>query len=411
MQQDREHRGDGAEDLIVFGGIRAYSERVRPIALLIFSIGVQAGVAEAAPSHLQDLPSEACALVRTPSPASEGSVAVSAGQFLFSKPDPADKQKIVLITSEGEATVARSTVLSTDLVRCLKAPACFKASRKTKTFRIVEGAVRDFGHLEANAAQDVAGILRTKSGSTFVAVRLTSEENVLVRLEGGGVTAGSCEDARTAELGKVRSRFALSLNLGFTNNKSTAGFANLLTEIPDRNEVGDLRTPLYTAQGKGTGQFLDACGRYRFGESWGVQGCGFYEQYKIRSYGKQNPSAGMGISYDSLASVEREDIVQMFGFSAAVFAELRMKQKHALIFGVGPRAGYVISKRGTYDYLTGTIFKATQTTEATGPEGILTSVQGFLEYEYRLGGAINALRLGTSMDAQSQSAVYIGLEF
>jgi hypothetical protein len=289
-------------------------------------------------------------------------------------------------------------VLATDLVRCPRGPACFKAGQRIKTFRIADGAVRDFGHLEMSAAHEVAGILHTKAGGSFVSLKITSDESVLVRSEGGAVELGRCEDVRAAATAKERSKLVFGFTLGLLSGKSAVGFANLLTEVPDRSDVGGLRTPLYTEQSKGTGQSVDACARYRFGGFWGVQGCGFFEQYRIRTSGKENPSVGVGITYDELRAASREDIVQLFGFGAAFFGELRMREKHAAILGAGPRAGYVISKRASYDYLTGSVFKATETSEATGPEGILTTVPIFVEYEYRLGGAVNAVRVGTSLE-------------
>ncbi len=308
----------------------------------------------------------------------------------------------------GSGPIDKKKWFSGDAVICPERPLCMRTIRKSKSFRITNGSVKNSGFIESGGLYDVVGALKLRR-ATLVALRITSDQNLLMQDTSGELLDSSCDQVRAGERAASRPIVSFGFNFGMSMNRSSVGFENVLTAIPNRNDVGGLRTPLLTEQEKGSGLFLEGCGRYRIGSHFGLQGCGFYEQYSVRSKGKSNPSVGVGISYDSLADVDRIDRVQMFGFSAAAFYEQRLAERHALVLGVGPRYGFVLSKRSSFEYFTGNVFKATRGEVATGPEGIIGTIPVFLEYDYRP-DFVGALRVGASMDMDGAAMMYLGFE-
>lgn len=356
-------------------------------------------------------PSAGCVLVREAVPdTGDGSLtALQPGRFFRVKEGSMTTGQVTVFIGDNERVVDRRFVLAGENLRCVQKPMCFRPSSRIQTYRVSAGSVREFGHLEPGQGLDVVGGLRSKTGSPFIALRLTSEENVLVRESGGSLHEGSCSDQRPQAVeASAPSRWSLIFSVGLTSGKSPDGFAPLLTEIPDRSDVGDLRNPLYTEQPRGNGRSLDVCARYRSNHWFGLQGCGSYEQYSIRTHGKKNPSVGVGISYDSLEGTSRVDRVDLFGFSGSVYVNASPSERHGVFLGAGVRSDYVMSEQARFDYLTGSIFKATEVSEAVGPKGIRTLPFAFVEYENVFRGSVRSFNLGISMDAWSQSSLYFG---
>jgi hypothetical protein len=251
-----------------------------------------------------------------------------------------------------------------------------------ETKSLIQGRIdaRNKNFIEIPAEQIVSFVGKNKSG-TFYRVRFGDQ---LLWVPSNSVKHVGLEKCSIAkEVIRAEDKLKFEVYLGYFFNSQEDALKNLLVSVPDPSSVASLPNPIVSEVKKGKGFEIGACGQIPVWKIH-ISGCAGYLRESFTIVSRPNPSPPSDtVTLDSLLTSETTYNFQAILGQLSAKYLLRLNKKNQIGFGLGMSSSYYLGEAQSFEYRTGTVFKAESTIIPFGPKGFVIKPVLQLGYDYQ----------------------------
>ena len=213
------------------------------------------------------------------------------------------------------------------------------------------------------------------------------------------------------EVIRAEDKLKFEVYLGYFMNSQENALKNLLISVPDPSSVASLPNPIVSEVKKGKGFEIGACGQMPMWKIH-VAACAGYLRESFTVVSRPNPAPPSDtITLNSLSSTET--VYNFQGVLGQLTAQYlyQINKNNQIGFGLGINSSYYLGEAQSFEYRTGSVFKAESTTIPFGPKGFVIKPVVQLGYDYQFLSGSFIQSVGVALEYKTTGDIGLKLGF